>query len=83
MYCFTGQCSVAGNYDGNDIDSVQNINDAKSCQGLCQKFLECKFWTYNSADKICWRQTANAPQNIDTCDTCTRGPKNCPSKQLY
>ena len=74
---------MAGDYYGNDIDFVQGINDATSCQKECQKLLECKFWTYSSPVKTCWRQTANAPQNLGTCDTCTRGPRNCPGKQLY
>ena len=71
---------MTGNYAGNDIDVRYNINDATSCQGECQKHLECKFWTYNSYDKKCWRQTINAPHNLGTCDTCTRGPRYCSSK---
>ena len=74
-----GQCFMTGNYNGNNIDYVQNINDATSCQEECQKHVECKFWTYNSNTKNCWRQTANAPEILGTCDTCTRGPRNCAS----
>ena len=80
MAHFTDQCFDIGNYAGNDIDYVQNINDATSCQGECQKHLECKFWTYNSHTKNCWRQTVNAPDNLGTCNTCIRGPRNCASK---
>ena len=72
-----GQCFVTGNYDGNNVDYVQNINDATSCQEECKKHIQCKFWTYNSNTKNCWRQTENAPQNLGTCDTCTRGPRYC------
>ena len=70
---------MTGNYNGNNIDSVGNINDATSCQEKCQDVLECKYWTYDSKTKKCWRQTANAPKNLGTCSTCTRGPRNCPS----
>ena len=73
---------MTGNYNGNDIDFVQNINDATSCQEECQKHLECKFWTYNSYNKICWLQTANAPDNLGTCLRCIRGPRYCPGNVL-
>ena len=70
-----GQCFVEGNYAGNYIDSVQNINDATSCQEECQKHVECQFWSYNSQTKTCFRQTSD--QTLGTCHTCTRGPRNC------
>ena len=73
------QCFLAGNYVGNQIDYVDNINDVTSCQEKCQELIECKFWTYNSKTKKCYRQTANAPEYLGTCITCTRGPRNCPS----
>ena len=88
MLCFTDECFEAGTYDGSNteginIDVINNVQDAESCQEECQKHLDCKFWTYNSNDNNCYRQTANALQDLGTCDTCTRGPRNCPGKQLY
>ena len=80
LHCFADQCFMTGNYDGNDIDFVENINDATRCQEECQKHHECKFWTYTSDNKRCYRQTANAPDTLGTCDTCIRGPRNCASK---
>ena len=78
-------CFLAGNYAKHVIDStegyVKNINDAISCQKKCQEVIECKFWTYNSETKICYRQTASAPEALGTCITCTRGPRNCPSSK--
>ena len=58
---------------------MNNINDAISCQEKIQEVIECKFWTYNYETKICYCQTANAPENLGTCNTCTRGPRSCPS----
>ena len=58
---------------------MNNINDAISCQEKIQEVIECKFWTHNYETKICYCQTANAPENLGTCITCTRGPRNCPS----
>ena len=71
------QCFDTGNYYGNDIAFAGNINDATSCQKECQKHAECKFWTYNSDGNRCWSQSANAPDSIGTCNTCTRGPRYC------
>ena len=73
------QCFETGNYQGtaSAIDVVENINGATSCQEECQKHEECQFWTYNSQNKKCFRQTQIAPQNLGTCNTCTRGPRNC------
>ena len=73
------KCFETGNYIGNHIDVLQNINDATSCQEKCQDVLECKYWTYDSKTKKCWRQTVRAPKSLGTCSTCTRGPRNCPS----
>ena len=70
---------MTGNYHGNEIDYVQNINNALSCQEECQKHEGCQYWTYNLHTKICWRQTANAPETLGTCNTCIRGPRNCSS----
>ena len=73
------ECNVKGNYGGNDIDYVWNINDATSCQEKCQELLACKFWTYNSQTRNCWRQTKYAPDNLGSCgNDCTRGPRYCP-----
>ncbi len=80
LHCFADQCFMTGNYQGNDIDFVENINDSTRCQEECQKHYECKFWTYNSDNKRCFRQTANAPDTLGTCDACIRGPRNCTSK---
>ena len=78
-----GTCFETGNYDGNYIDAVGNINDAeKKCQKLCQEHSQCKFWTYNSSSKICWRQTENAPMALGTCTTCIHGPSICSGKHL-
>ena len=71
------KCFVTGNYVGNDIDIMPNINDATSCQEECEKLAECKFWTYNSYKKKCWRHTAKAPEILGTCKNCTRGPRIC------
>ena len=68
---------MTGNYHGNEIDYVQNINNALSCQEECQEHEGCQYWTYNLHTKICWRQTANAPETLGTCNTCIRGPRNC------
>ena len=68
---------MAGNYQGNDIDFVQNINDATSCQEECEKLAECKFWTYNNVLQKCWRQTAKAPEILGSNSACTRGPRIC------
>ena len=46
--CCQLECYNLGKYQGNDIDYVQNINNATNCQEECQKHLECRFWTYNS-----------------------------------
>ena len=67
---------MKGDYYGNNIDSVY-ADDATSCHEQCQDLLECKFWTYKSP--TCWLQTANAPETLGSCITCTRGPRNCPS----
>ena len=53
---------------------------------LKKKFLnshsECKYWTYNpqawDGKKKCYLQTEKAPEKLGTCDTCIRGPRNCP-----
>ena len=95
MLDFTAQCFETGKYDGNikkngginiDVDTISNVEDPESCQKECLKNLECKFWTYNNefakwkgGRKKCWLHNANAPETKDTCTTCTRGPKNCPT----
>ena len=70
-------CFTTGNYLHNNIDSVENVFDAAGCQKSCQEHSECKFWTYNSDNEKCWRQTEEAGSAIGTCSTCTRGPRNC------
>ena len=77
-------CFEDGNYAGNNIDTFGNVNDAASCQKLCQELSECKFWTYNTIPNNgqCWRQTELAPTNLGTCATCTRGPKYCQGKRV-
>ena len=71
---------MTGNYLHNNIDSVESVNDAAGCQKLCQEHSQCKFWTYNSSKKRCWRQTEKAPTKLGACSTCIRGPKFCQSK---
>ena len=71
---------MTGNYLHNNIDSVESVNDATSCQKLCQEHSQCKFWTHNSNANRCWRQTENAPTALGTCSTCTRGPRSCHGK---
>ena len=68
---------MKGNYHGNVIDDV-DVTNPTSCQEKCQELLECKYWTYEPPAK-CWLQTANAPETLGSCITCTRGPKNCPN----
>ena len=93
MLCFTDddECFETGTYDGSNteginIDVINNVQDAASCQEECQKHSECKFWTYNSqtwdGKKKCWRQTEKALEKLGTCNNnkCTRGPRNCPGK---
>ena len=90
MLCFTDECFEAGTYDGSNteginIDVINNVQDAESCQEECQKHLECKFWTYRQTwkgKKKCWRQTEKALEKLGTCNNnkCTRGPRNCPGK---
>ena len=78
-------CFEDGNYVGNAIDSFVNVNDAASCQKLCQELSQCKFWTYTTdpwLGKNCWRQTEMAPTNLGTCAECTRGPKFCQGKRV-
>ena len=83
--CFTfipiaGNCFETGNYAGNNIDRVENVNDAEDCQKFCQRHSQCKFWTYNSSNKKCYRHTEKAPTALGTCATCIRGPRLCSGK---
>ena len=79
--CYNEQgCFDLGNYVGNNIDYIHSINNTGDCQDECQKHLDCRFWTYNYETKNCWRHIVNAPENIGTCNTCIRGPRNCISK---
>ena len=53
------------------------------CQKLCRESENCKFWTYNSNGiGTCYRQTKKAPENVQPCDECTRGPKYCTRKHI-
>ena len=62
------------------IDIVNSINDAESCQNLCQEHSQCKFWTWNKIEKHCKRHTGISP---GTCgEDCKRGPRSCPGKSL-
>ena len=72
-------CFKDGNYDGGplglDIDVLDYIDDAESCQMACQVIEECLVWTYDEASQRCYRQSGPAP--MGTCTTCTHGPKFC------
>ena len=80
LYVLVEDCFKSGNYDGGsygkDIDVLEHINDAESCQRVCQTSDECLVWTYDQASKKCYRQSGPAP--LGTCTTCTHGPKFCP-----
>ena len=71
---------MTGNYLHNNVDSVESVNDATSCQKLCQEHSQCKFWTYDYSNKKCYRQTEKAATALGTCKTCIRGPRSCSGK---
>ena len=73
-------CSETGGYAGNEIDTVNSINDAESCQNLCQAHSQCKFWTWNKNHNYCKRQTGNSSGSCG--ENCVRGPRSCPGKNL-
>ena len=75
-------CFKTGNYLHNNIDSVENVNDAQGCQRICQEHSQCKFWTYNSSNKNCFPQTEEAPTALGTCSTCIHGPRFCQGKYV-
>ena len=80
----TDSCFQTGAYDEKyNIDSVGAIASAEDCQEQCKLIDACHFWTYNSMDNICWRQTADAPEGTSPCDLCTRGPRDCQGKTYH
>ena len=80
MILDAGACFETGNYKGNEIEwhsRALNVKDAIKCEKLCQENSECKFWTFNPKNKICYLQKKNVTNDKDTCPECTRGPKFC------
>ena len=77
-------CFETGNYQGNYIDYAtpydSDNNHPEDCQKHCQDHPQCKFWSYNTDTKTCWRHTENAPTVLGTCATCLRGPRFCSGK---
>ena len=69
-------CFEWGGYNGNEIGRVSNINDAVSCQRMCQAHSQCGFWTWNRNHKFCKLQTGNYPGKCG--NNCIRGPWKCP-----
>ena len=72
-----GGCFQTGSYYGHVIDFQGEVFDAEDCQEFCQLSENCHFWTYNYETTICYRQDIKAPENAQSCDECTRGPKEC------
>ena len=77
--CFI-ECFKKGSYYANGFYIVENVIDASSCQNECQQHSGCHFWTYNSNDKTCLFQSEKASETLGSCDTCTRGPRDCTRK---
>ena len=73
-------CFETGNYLG-EYDIVKNINDAESCQNLCQEHSQCKFWTWDKTVKTCKPQTDDS-LGVGTSEYHIRGPRSCPGKSL-
>ena len=67
-------CFETGGY-AVEIDIVHSINDAESCQRMCQQHSQCKFWTWNKNHNYCKRQTGNSPGSCG--ENCIRGPRSC------
>ena len=77
LLCFV-ECPQDGNYEGNNIDDLNDIDSSLTCQAHCQSLLSCQFWTWNSGDKKCYRHTANAPERLGSCGNgCRSGPRDC------
>ena len=74
--CDEDCCFQNGNNNGNEVDFVEPITDAASCQYECQKNSECHAWTYNPDTQICYVQSTST--DAGGCSSCKRGPKFCP-----
>ena len=81
------KCFKDGNYDGNLIVEIRGNKgwsawpkdnpNAEKCQKYCQSHARCKFWTYDSSNRKCYRHTEAAQSALGTCKSCKRGPRFC------
>ena len=78
LFCIA-ECPQNGNYEGNGIDDLNDIDSSLKCQAQCQSLSSCQFWTWDFSEQKCYRHTANAPEKQGThCgNNCRRGPRDC------
>ena len=75
---YLGTCFLHGtDYWGNDIKKINNIGDAQACQIECQKEIQCTYFSYNTASRVCYlKNGANAKSGPDQAKMIS-GRRNC------
>ena len=67
---------------GNDIDVVQSVMSAESCQAKCQTLSACKYWTLNTSNNKCIRKGSKPSSPADV-SYAISGPKYCLNGNIY
>jgi len=77
-----GDCLTPGIVYG-DVVAVDFENTVCDCKRDCENTQGCNFWTFDESNDICTLMANDDGGTGNTCETCTWGPKECPTSNNY
>jgi len=77
-----GDCLTPGIVYG-DVVAVDFQNTVCDCKRDCENTQGCNFWTFDESNDICTLMANDDGGTGNTCETCTWGPKECPTSNNY
>ena len=63
--------------------AVDFENTVCDCKRDCENTQGCNFWTFDESNDICTLMANDDGGTGNTCETCTWGPKECPTSKNY
>ena len=69
-------CDLDGKCDGTTVN-YKLTDDRDACVLFCQSNADCAFWTYDSAQTLCYL-FSDCPVLDETCLACVSGERECP-----